>query len=420
MATTPGHRLQIGPGGEQVRPHECTSSSLPVLRPLPRPHRPVTRRCPASCDAQGHSVTVICAYLLCAARRGPSVDPQHCRPPYPLHPVPHGRIARVASYASFQPGVLRRLLLGPRPDAILTLTTPPLLSLVRSPRPTPPRRQALRLGDRPLSRCHRRPRRPLRPLAGRSRHRCSRRSRSPPRRLRHRPRALHESASSLAASPPKNRRRRKLGCGRPHRAPAPSPAPRPFTSSTPAISASPMTSQPWSEPCAACPPPSSNSSLPGGPRRRDLEAISASPASQNAAFRPYAPQTALGEHLGNFHLATSPKTPPPAAQSSPAKPTLSSPRSRPVLYIGPPATPAQVVERYRCGWQFRPGDVESLVALLRHLASAPDLLREAGAGARSAFLRHYDRPAGVARVVAAITAAAAPKPAAAPAFSPGS
>jgi glycosyltransferase involved in cell wall biosynthesis len=71
---------------------------------------------------------------------------------------------------------------------------------------------------------------------------------------------------------------------------------------------------------------------------------------------------------------------------------------RPILFIGPKqATPARIVEEYRCGWHIEPGDVEGLVDLLETLAQRPDLIHYAGALARQAFEQHYDRPIAVAR-----------------------
>ena len=74
---------------------------------------------------------------------------------------------------------------------------------------------------------------------------------------------------------------------------------------------------------------------------------------------------------------------------------------RPILFIGPKqATPARIVEEYRCGWHIEPGDVKGLVDLLETLAQRPDLIHYAGDLARQAFEQHYDRPIAVARFCA--------------------
>ncbi len=72
---------------------------------------------------------------------------------------------------------------------------------------------------------------------------------------------------------------------------------------------------------------------------------------------------------------------------------------RPVLFIGPAdATPALTIERHRCGWRIASGDVAGLVSLLRHLAAHPEEVRLAGANARLALERHYDLPIAIDRM----------------------
>jgi colanic acid biosynthesis glycosyl transferase WcaI len=78
---------------------------------------------------------------------------------------------------------------------------------------------------------------------------------------------------------------------------------------------------------------------------------------------------------------------------------------RPVLFIGPKvATPALVIDRHACGWHVEPGDVEGLTQLLVHLAENPQLVREAGVRARQALLDHYDLPQSIDRIAAILDA----------------
>ena len=78
---------------------------------------------------------------------------------------------------------------------------------------------------------------------------------------------------------------------------------------------------------------------------------------------------------------------------------------RPVLFIGPKvATPALVIERHNCGWQVEPGDVEGLTRLLVRLAENPQLVHEAGKRARQALLDHYDLPQSIDRIAAILNA----------------
>ncbi len=72
---------------------------------------------------------------------------------------------------------------------------------------------------------------------------------------------------------------------------------------------------------------------------------------------------------------------------------------RPVLFIGPRrATPARTIDLHRCGWHVNCGDVEGLTELLLDLASDLRAVRAAGVRARQALMEQYDLPLGVARI----------------------
>ena len=78
---------------------------------------------------QGHTVYAI------AADGGYAVTDAGDPPPVQIHrvralPFARGRLGRVLSYLSFYVGAAARGLTLPRPDLVLTLTTPPLLSLL--------------------------------------------------------------------------------------------------------------------------------------------------------------------------------------------------------------------------------------------------------------------------------------------------
>jgi colanic acid biosynthesis glycosyl transferase WcaI len=76
---------------------------------------------------------------------------------------------------------------------------------------------------------------------------------------------------------------------------------------------------------------------------------------------------------------------------------------RPILFIGPrAATPALTIERHQCGWQIDCGDVDGLTRLLLHLAHNRHLVHQAGARARQALLDHYDLPASIRRIATII------------------
>ncbi len=73
---------------------------------------------------------------------------------------------------------------------------------------------------------------------------------------------------------------------------------------------------------------------------------------------------------------------------------------RPILFIGPGnATPARIVERFSCGWHVNCNDSGALTALLKYLADHPSEVAKAGRNARKALLENYDLPLGVNRIV---------------------
>jgi len=72
---------------------------------------------------------------------------------------------------------------------------------------------------------------------------------------------------------------------------------------------------------------------------------------------------------------------------------------RPVLYIGPAtATPALLLQQFKCGWHFECGDVDGVLRLLRYLQVHSEDIRYKGKLGRKVFQEHYDKPAGVARI----------------------
>jgi colanic acid biosynthesis glycosyl transferase WcaI len=152
-----------------------------------------------------------------------------------------------------------------------------------------------------------------------------------------------------------------------------------------------------------------------GPHRQALESFCASLVGQalppansvtvNVAFSGYRPRHELAAAFGACHIGLVTQKPATLGSAVPSKTYGLMAAGRPILYIGPrEATPALIVERFRCGWQISPGDTVGLVALLERLAADPGLVSRAGERGRIAFLRHYDLPIGVARVCAILGA----------------
>ncbi len=140
----------------------------------------------------------------------------------------------------------------------------------------------------------------------------------------------------------------------------------------------------------------------GGPSLGKLEALSSDDAN-HVALLGYCPMNQLGALLAEGHLGLVTQLPETAGSVVPSKTYGIMAAGRPLLYIGPEnATPARIIERFRCGWQVDPGDVDGLVSLLDRLEGRREELEAMGRRARAAFEEYYDRPAGVARITAVL------------------
>jgi glycosyltransferase involved in cell wall biosynthesis len=155
----------------------------------------------------------------------------------------------------------------------------------------------------------------------------------------------------------------------------------------------------------------------GGGRRQHMEDFCREQGVANALFRPYSSRAELGASLAEGHLGLVTQLPQTCGSIVPSKTYGIMAAGRPVLYIGPrEATPARIIERFQCGWQVNPGDSAALASLLERLNSERHLIFEAGARARQAFEKYYDRPIAAARIVKILglesAAVGAPVPAA--------
>ena len=145
----------------------------------------------------------------------------------------------------------------------------------------------------------------------------------------------------------------------------------------------------------------------GGPLRKQLAADCAAASLTGAEFRPYSPKTNLAESLGSGDIGLVTQRAACVGSVVPSKVYGLLAAGRPILYIGPDnSTAALLIRQHNCGWQVDCNDSKSLVALLRRLAADPKLVAEAGERARQAFLRHYDLPLGVDRICRLVGATA--------------
>jgi colanic acid biosynthesis glycosyl transferase WcaI len=137
----------------------------------------------------------------------------------------------------------------------------------------------------------------------------------------------------------------------------------------------------------------------GGPQRQVVEEYCRSNHVENVEFRPYCSRAELGQSLAEGHLGLVTQLPQTLGSIVPSKIYGIMAAGRPLLYIGPDrSTPAQHILRYNCGWRVEPGDVGELERLLIHLSGNRHLLSEAGSRARAAFEQTFTRAIGVSRI----------------------
>jgi len=140
-----------------------------------------------------------------------------------------------------------------------------------------------------------------------------------------------------------------------------------------------------------------------GSRRRELAHVAKAESITTLELRPHVERASLGECLavGDIGLVTQKNECCGAVVPSKVYGLLAA--GRPVLFIGPAdATPALIIRRFNCGWHIPCGASEELVRLLLHLADNPREIQAAGARAREALLEHFDLSIGTARVSALI------------------
>ena len=141
----------------------------------------------------------------------------------------------------------------------------------------------------------------------------------------------------------------------------------------------------------------------GGPRRPQLETYCSERSIKNVEFRPYCSNSELCSSLAEGHLGLVTQIPETLGSIVPSKIYGIMSAGRPLLYIGPEgSTPARHIRDFDCGWRIEPGDVDGFIRLLHHLNVNRNLLKEAGERGRLVFEQHFDRPIGVARILAIV------------------
>ena len=138
----------------------------------------------------------------------------------------------------------------------------------------------------------------------------------------------------------------------------------------------------------------------GGGRRAELQRFVDEHGLTSVEFRGYVPRDMLSEGLSLGDIGVVLQSGNCSGLVVPSKVYGIMAAGRPILFVGPAgATPALTIDRHNCGWHIDNGNVFALVQLLRHLATHPDEVRIAGANARIALEQHYDLPIAVERMV---------------------
>jgi colanic acid biosynthesis glycosyl transferase WcaI len=141
----------------------------------------------------------------------------------------------------------------------------------------------------------------------------------------------------------------------------------------------------------------------GGPRRAQLESFCEERRIENVEFRSFCANAELGQSLAEGHVGLVTQISQTLGSVVPSKIYGIMAAGRPLLYIGPDkATPAQHIRHFGCGWRIEPGDADGAIRLLSRLHLNRQLLLNAGALGREAFVQNFDRPIGVGRILSII------------------
>jgi len=136
-----------------------------------------------------------------------------------------------------------------------------------------------------------------------------------------------------------------------------------------------------------------------GGRRAELVSFCELNNIRSAEFRPYVPRDHLSQGLAAGDIGVVTQRADCCGTVVPSKVYGILAAGRPVLFIGPrEATPALIIKRHDCGWIVEPGDVEGLAKLLLELARDPGGVQQAGARGRQALLDFYDMPQSIDRI----------------------
>ena len=147
-----------------------------------------------------------------------------------------------------------------------------------------------------------------------------------------------------------------------------------------------------------------------GSKRGALEAFTRVENLSNVEFLPYCSKRDLGRVLSAADVGLVTLQNGCEGAVVPSKVYGLMACGRPILFVGPAkSTPAAIIRRFNCGWRVDCGDVDGLADTLRLLVGRRDLVQEAGSRARAAFLEHYDCDRSVKRLCRTLESCVNPK-----------
>lgn len=137
----------------------------------------------------------------------------------------------------------------------------------------------------------------------------------------------------------------------------------------------------------------------GGARRSELQAFCEQQRLTNVSFMPYSAREDVSTSLSAGDIGVVTERPECLGTVVPSKVYGLMAAGRPILFIGPrKATPSRIVRDYQCGWHVDCGQVRDLTELLDCLYKDREAIEEFGARGRAAFLEHYDLHHGLNRI----------------------
>lgn len=143
----------------------------------------------------------------------------------------------------------------------------------------------------------------------------------------------------------------------------------------------------------------------GGPRTKELQSFAKARNLQSVEFHAFCTRDKLNQLLASTDIGLVTQKNECTGSLVPSKVYSQLAAGLPLLYIGPAsATPGALIQQHGCGWRIDCGRAGDLVSLLQYLAANRAVVIEKGELARRVFVQHFDRPLSVRRIAAILGA----------------